>query len=167
MHRQTRIGRLATVLLISTLAVTTGWAAGSKPKPASDTEPGVAEYNAGVQLMREGAYGQAQAKFEAAIDANGKFAEAHNNLGYCLRKQGKSHYKQALEHYNRAIALNPRLAEAYMYRGVLFQLMGNEEKALADHAKLVELDRGLADALQAAIASGEEPTGLDGLAKEW
>jgi len=50
---------------------------------------------------------------------------------------------------------------------VLHMLMGNEDKALADHRVLTGLDRKLADALQAAIASGEEPEGLDGLAKKW
>ena len=76
-------------------------------------------------------------------------------------------WDSALEHYNRAIELKPKLAEAYMYRGVLLGLMGQEDKALADHATLVDLDRKLAEALQAAIASGEEPEGLDGLAKAW
>ena len=94
-------------------------------------------------------------------------AEAHNNLGYSLRKQGESKYAEALSHYNRAIELDVNLAEAYMYRGVLHMLMGNEEKALQDHRTLTSLDRKLADALQAAIASGEEPEGLEGLAQSW
>ena len=37
-------------------------------------------------------------------------------------------------------------------------------KAMLDRLKL---DRKRADALQAAIASGEEPDGLEGLAKSW
>jgi len=72
-----------------------------------------------------------------------------------------------VRHYDRAIELNPKLAEAYMYRGVLHMLMGNEDKALEDHRTLTRLNRKLADALQAAIASGEEPDGLEGLAKSW
>jgi hypothetical protein len=54
-----------------------------------------------------------------------------------------------------------------MYRGVLHALMGNEDKALEDHRKLTDLDRELANALQATIASGEEPEGLTGLVKTW
>jgi len=50
---------------------------------------------------------------------------------------------------------------------VLYMLMGDEQKALADHQQLTRLNRELADALQAAIASGEEPEGLDGLTKAW
>ena len=45
--------------------------------------------------------------------------------------------------------------------------MGNEAKALEDHRALIKLDRKLADSLQAAIASGEEPEGLEGLATSW
>jgi tetratricopeptide (TPR) repeat protein len=153
--------------LVLAFFTTSALAAGSSPKPKSDKRPGVAEYNAGVKLMKQGDYADAQAKFEAALAKNPKMAEAHNNLGYSLRKQGDANFTKALEHYDRAIELKDDLAEAYMYRGVLHMLMGNEAKALEDHRALTKMDRGLADALQAAIASGEEPDGLDGLAKSW
>jgi tetratricopeptide (TPR) repeat protein len=143
------------------------FSAGSSSKPAEDTRPGVSQYNSGVKLMQEGKYEKAATMFEAALKKNPSMAEAHNNLGYSLRKQGAGNYERALSHYNRAIELKSNLAEAYMYRGVLHALMGNEEKALEDHGKLTRLDRRLADALQAAIASGEEPAGLDGLAEAW
>lgn len=143
------------------------FAAGSSSKPASDTRPGVSEYNSGVKLMKQGSYKRAERKFEDALKKNSRMAEAYNNLGYSLRKQGTENYQEALGHYNRAIELKPDLAEAYMYRGVLYMLMGQEAKALEDHRTLIALDRKLADALQAAIASGEEPDGLDGLAKSW
>lgn len=146
---------------------TVAFAAGSSPKPKSDTRPGVSEYNSGVKLMQKGKYEKAEKKFEAALKKNPNMAEAYNNLGYSLRKQGAQNYDRALSQYNQAIALKATLAEAYMYRGVLYMLMGNEDKALQDHRTLTRLDRKLADALQAAIASGEEPAGLDGLAKKW
>lgn len=142
-------------------------AAGSSSKPAQDTRPGISEYNSGVKLMEQGKYEKAAIKFESALEKDPNLAEAHNNLGYSLRKQGSQNFNRALSHYNRAIELKPNLAEAYMYRGVLHALMGNEAKALEDHSKLNGLDRGLANALQAAIASGEEPEGLAGLAKTW
>ena len=142
-------------------------AAGSGSKPAQDTRPGVTSYNSGVKLMTQGKFKKAAKKFEAALKKNPDMAEAHNNLGYSLRKQGSQNFERSLSHYNRAIELNPKLAEAYMYRGVLHALMGNEDKALEDHRKLAGLDRELANALQAAIASGEEPEGLTGLVKTW
>lgn len=142
-------------------------AAGSSSKPAQETRPGISQYNSGVKLMKQSKYEKAAKKFEAALKKDPNLAEAHNNLGYSLRKQGPQNYEQALSHYNRAIELKSNLAEAYMYRGVLHALMGNEAKALEDLSKLNRLDRGLANALQAAIASGEEPEGLDGLVNTW
>ena len=143
------------------------FAAGSSSKPVSDTRPGVIDYNDGVKLMKQAKYDRAEKKFAAALKKNPEMAEAHNNLGYSLRKQGTKNQKEALNYYNQAIELKPDLAEAYMYRGVLYMLMGQEGKALEDHRQLTGLDRKLADQLQAAIASGEEPDGLDGLAKSW
>lgn len=159
--------RITTTIVALTFSGTVAFAAGSSPKPATDKRPGVSQYNSGVKLMKQGKFKKAQAKFESALAKNPNMAEAHNNLGYSLRKQGPSNYTEALSHYNRAIELNSNLAEAYMYRGVLHMLMGNEGKALEDHRTLTGLDRKLADALQAAIASGEEPDGLEGLSKTW
>ena len=159
--------RYSAVAALIAFVATTAYAAGSSPKPATNKRPGVSEYNDGVKLMKKEQFDKAQAKFEAAIAKNPKMAEAHNNLGYSLRKQGAANFDKALAHYDRAIELNPKLAEAYMYRGVLYMLMGNEAKALEDHRALTRMDRNLADALQAAIASGEEPDGLEGLAKSW
>jgi tetratricopeptide (TPR) repeat protein len=164
--KKTLIGLLAITVAITFFNIQ-AFAAGSSPKPASDARPGVSEYNSGVKLMKEGNYNLAEKKFKAAVKKNPNMAEAHNNLGFSLRKQGSPKYDEALSHYNRAIELNSDLAEAYMYRGVLYMLMGDEQKALADHQQLNRLNRGLADALQVAIASGEEPEGLDGLAKAW
>ncbi len=159
--------RMATAILILAFSGTAVLAAGSSSKPASDNRPGVADYNAGVKLMKQREFEKAQKRFEAALERNPRMAEAYNNLGFSLRKQGADHYAKALEHYDRAIELDSKLAEAYMYRGVLHMLMGNEEKALSDHRTLTKLNRRLADSLQAAIASGEEPDGLEGLTKAW
>ena len=159
--------RISAVLVSLAVAVSVALAAGSSSKPKTDTRPGVAEYNAGVKLMKKGKYPQAQSKFEEALAKDEKMAVAHNNLGYSLRKQGPEKYTEALRHYDRAVELDPELAEAYMYRGVLHVLLGDETRALEDHRTLAGLDRKLADSLQAVIASGEEPDGLEGLARAW
>ena len=159
--------RTAAVAAAVLFSATVALAAGSSPRPAGDSRPGVAQYNAGVKLMKSGRYAEAEEQFKASLASSPNMAEAHNNLGYALRKQGAQHYEEALRHYDRAIEINANLSEAYMYRGVLHMLMGNEEKALQDHRRLTRLNRKLADALQAAIASGEEPDGLEGLAKSW
>jgi len=63
---------------------------------------------------------EAQSKLEQAVKENPKLADAHNNLVFTLRKQGVGNYQKSLEHYNTAIKLEPKLTEAYMYRGVLY-----------------------------------------------
>ena len=154
----------------SFVLVAAAYAAESKPKPvepAAPPRPGVEAYNDGVRLMKKEKFAEAQVRFEAAIAEDERMADAHNNLGYSLRKQGPEHYAEALAHYDRAIELDKKLAEAYMYRGVLHMLMGHEDKALEDHKTLSGLNRKLAAALEAAIASGEEPAGLEGLARAW
>lgn len=154
------------LLALSLILGTTAFAAGNKKEEAPKTS---AEelYNAGVDLLDKEDYSGAQAKFKAALEENDDFAEAHNNLAYSLRKSGKEHHDAALEHYNRAIALKPDLAQAYHYRGVLHVLAKNEAGAKADHAKLLELDRELADELMKVIASREEPEGHGGAAARW
>ncbi len=131
-----------------------------KPKATADSV-----YNEGVKAMEKGDFAAAAGKFEEAVKLKADFAEAHNNLAFSLRKQGKQHFAAALKHYNKALEINPRLAQAYHYRGVLYVLEGNEAAAKADHAKLIELDRELADELMKVIASKEEPAGYNGGAK--
>ena len=170
-HRSSLSLALALSLVLVSGAVLASGSPEKPPAPPSQPEapptPGVEAYNQGVRLMKKEKFPEAQAKFEEALAANPELAEAHNNLGYSLRKQGTEHYAEALEHYNQAIAMKPRLAEAYMYRGVLHMLMGHEDLALADHKSLTGMNRKLADELEKAIASKEEPTGLGGLAKAW
>jgi tetratricopeptide (TPR) repeat protein len=154
---------LATIFCLAVSGSLFARGSSKKEGPSYD----VKVYNEGVARMEKGDLKSAQAHFEAAIAKKEDFAEAHNNLGYVLRRQGKEHYAAALEHYNRAIELNPKLAQAYEYRGVLYVLQGEEDKAKADHAKLAELDPKLADELLQVIASREEPKGDGGLAPKW
>jgi Flp pilus assembly protein TadD len=154
---------LCCALLLATAANLAAMGSPKKDDPSEHAKL----YNQGVELMEKGKFADAEKRFEAALAKKEDFAEAHNNLGYSLRKQGKEHWAAALEHYDRAIALDPKLAEAYMYRGVLFTLQGDEAKAKADHEKLAKLDPRLAEQLLQAIASHEEPAGTAGLAPRW
>src|SRR6516164_4860991 len=124
--------------------------AGSLGQPVVKTEsPAVAAYNEGVALMKAN-------QFERAVKKDPGFAEAHNNLAFCLRKQGSQNFQKSLEHYNRAIALKPNLAAAYEYRGILFVQMGRKEAAENDLATLRKLRSHLAGDLEAYIKTGKE-----------
>jgi len=126
----------------------------------------VVAYNDGVKLMVEQRYAAAQRKFEEALGADEGLAEAHNNLAFSLRMQSVANRDRALKHYDRALQLKPQLAQAYMYRGVLFTQMGDLDRARADHAELLKLDRALATKLERVIAGGGRDEG-DGVAGQY
>jgi tetratricopeptide (TPR) repeat protein len=125
-------------------------------------------YNDGTKLLFKKEWAAAQQQFEAALAINDKFAEAHNNLAYVLRKQGRENYAKSLEHYNHAIKLKPKLAEAYMYRGALHALNGQADLARADYDRLVKMKSKLAPHLKKVMDTGheEEPEQFYGVAKK-
>ncbi|GEA50530.1 hypothetical protein VIN01S_13340 [Vibrio inusitatus NBRC 102082] len=108
--------------------------------------------------MMDKEFVKAEKKFRSAIKNDTKLAEAHNNLAYTLRKQGSQNYKAALTHYNKAIYLDPKLPEPYMYRGVLYVQIGDEQRALEDHQTLVDMRSPLAAELEYVIKNGREKT---------
>ena len=128
--------------------------------------PGIKAYNEGVDLMKAKQFAKAQAKFELALKADPNLAEAHNNLAFVLRKQGSQNYQLSLEHYNRAIQLKPKMAEAYMYRGVLYAILGRKGQAQADLAVLQKLNPHYADELKDFMKTGKEDDELYGAAKK-
>ena len=129
-------------------------------------ERAVTAYNAGVKLLLDRKYADAQKKFEEALAADEELAEAHNNLAFSLRMQSVANADRALKHYDRALQLKPRLAQAYMYRGVLFTQLGDLARARADHAQLLKLDRAMAAKLEKVIAGGGRDDG-DGIAGQY
>ena len=146
-------------------------AAKEKPAPkeksaAKQEGSAVAVYNEGVGLMQAKRFAQAQKKFEEAVKLDPNFAEAYNNLAFTLRKQGSGNNKQSLAYYNKAIELKPKLAEAYMYRGVLYTQMGRKADAQADLATLKKLDSHLAKELEEYFETGKEEDYLYGAAKK-
>jgi tetratricopeptide (TPR) repeat protein len=144
------------LLLVSLFSGSLAMGAPSQPKES--TEANDADlFTSGTEKLLTGDYAAAEKDLRAAVQANDNNAAAHNNLAFVLRKQGSVHFDEALQHYNRAIELNDKLAEAYMYRGVLYQAMGQKDLALADHARLLELGRGdLAKELEWVLDNGKE-----------
>src|SRR5580700_4663737 len=157
------IGFVAVMVLAALPAVGAGSA---KQAVRKDSDPSITIYNQGVELMLAKKFLEAQAKFEQAVKENPRFAEAHNNLGYTLRKQGAANYQKSLEHYNAAIELKPKLAEAYMYRGVLYIEMDRKSDAEADLAALEKLNPQLAKELAEVIKTGKEEDQFYGLSSK-
>ncbi len=115
---------------------------------AGDAAPGMLEYNApevtaynrGVDALEKKDYATARKYFEAALGLNEKFPEAHNNLAYTLRMQSLENAEASLTHYNRAIELAPKFAQAHYYRGVLFVQLDRADDAEKARVALVELN---------------------------
>jgi tetratricopeptide (TPR) repeat protein len=163
---------LVAAVIAATVAVGAARAAAveSDPLPmpkGGARERAVAAYNEGVKRMLERRYSAAQEKFEEALAADERLAEAHNNLAFSLRMQGATNYTRALRHYDRAVELKPDLARAYMYRGVLFTQLGDLARARADHARLLALDPGLAAKLDAVIQGRATTDGYEGLSAQY
>jgi tetratricopeptide (TPR) repeat protein len=161
----------ASLLLAGVLAVAhpPARAVESDPLPVptgTPREKAVIAYNEGVALLLDKRYAAAQAKFEAALAQDEKLAEAHNNLAFSLRMQGSRNFDRALSHYNRALELKPDLAQAYMYRGVLFTQMGDSARARADHERLLKLDARLAAELEAVIVGRSRGYGRAGISAQ-
>jgi tetratricopeptide (TPR) repeat protein len=71
--------------------------------------------------------------------------------GESYLEQGIRHYKagdnvKALEDYNQAIKLDPKYADAYKYRAVVYRELGDRTKALADYSQALKLDPKYTDA---------------------
>lgn len=131
-------------------------AAPSGPKKSKEPKPEIVAYNEGVELLMNKDFSAAAARLSAALEVRERFPEAHNNLAYALRKQGSANHAKALDHYNRAIELNSKMSEAYMYRGVLHVTMGNLDAAKSDLTELERLRSPLAPELAHVIDSGAE-----------
>lgn len=145
------------IIIVLTLALlaSTVYGAGSRTiedKVSSD----IKAYNKGVDLMLDKEFSLAEKWFRKALASRERFAEAHNNLAYVLRKQGSDHFEESLKHYNRAIEINPNLAQPYMYRGVLYVQMGKMSLAQKDYVKLKDLDGTLTVELKYVIENGRE-----------
>ena len=158
--------RLVVVGFILAAGVSAAFGMGSQPlaepsaKAAKSTVDATTVYNQGVALMHQKKYEDALVDFKKAVQVKPDFAEAHNNLAYCLRHQGPAKYNEALSHYDKAIQLNPNLAEAYEYLGVLYIKMNRRNDADKDLLKLKQLDSKLALKLEYAIKNnGQEKDG--------
>jgi len=161
---------LLALALVLMLAPGRAMGAESDPLPVPQTGArahAVRLYNDGVTLLLTRRFGDAQQKFEAALALDEQLAEAHNNLAFALRMQGRENFAASLAHYNRAIELKPGLAQAYMYRGVLFMQQGDTLRARQDLERLRQLDAKLAADLERVVEGADQGQGRGGIAAQY
>jgi len=104
---------LATVVVLA-LAFSLAAAAMSSPTPAAPSS----DYLAGETAVKEGRYQDAVALLTKVVQREPDNADAHNYLGFSLRKLGDLDKAQA--HYRTALQLEPDHKAALEYYGELF-----------------------------------------------
>jgi len=68
----------------------------------------------------------------------------YHNLGNDFYRLGQ--YEKAVDHYAKALELNPALTETYFNRALAYARLGDYESALADASHVIDLDGSLHDA---------------------
>ena len=66
------------------------------------------------------------------------------NQGAAFAEKGQ--YDRAIAYFNKAIEINPKLAEAYYNRGLVYKEKGQYDKAISDFTKAIEINPRHADA---------------------
>lgn len=81
--------------------------------------------------------------FQTAVEIDPDYYDAYIQLGNIEAARKR---KIALQYYNNALKLQPNSAEALYNRGLLFQNMGEVEKAIEDYNAILKIDRSYANA---------------------
>ena len=71
------------------------------------------------------------------------FSDDFNSRSYYLRNMN---FTQAMANYNKALEINPNLAEAYNNRGFCYYNQGHSTQAISDYNKALEINPNLAEA---------------------
>lgn len=124
---------LAASLIFALAAGPALGAGGDDDDSAAGVDP---DYTAAVAKIEAGDYQAAISLLESVAAKAPDNADAFNYLGYTNRKLQR--YPVALEHYNRALTLEPNHRGAHEYIGELFLETGDLDKA-EEH--LAALDR--------------------------
>lgn len=115
-------------------------------KRASDLAPERADiyFLFGLVAMANDESGRAISNFKKAVEYNGRFAEAYNNLGLLYDEAGD--HQGAVEQFKAAIAHYPEFKEAILNLGNAYKGLGELKKAEAKFKQVLEMDSDSANA---------------------
>lgn len=129
------------ILLLTTLLLTCAsplmiQAAGSSDD--DDSKPQKSRnYQEAVSYIKKSDYSSAIPLLKRELEKNSRDADAHNYMGYALRKSND--LKNSAVHYAKALEINPKHLGALEYQGELFLTIGNLDLAKANLQKLDKL----------------------------
>ncbi|GAC1348436.1 MAG: hypothetical protein NVSMB23_29480 [Myxococcales bacterium] len=117
-------------------------------------------FQKGEAFFKAGKWSDAETAFREALALNHTEAEFHAYLGMAIfRGRGKAN--DALEHVNRALELDERLASGQLFAAILRDALGETEPAKKILRKLIEQNPEFAEARAelSRIRSGPRPDG--------
>ena len=95
------------------------------------------DYQRAVSYIKKSDYSAAIPFLRKELEKNPGNADAHNYMGYVLRK--RNDLKNSAVHYEKALEVNPKHLGALEYQGELFLTVGNLDLAKANLEKLDKL----------------------------
>ena len=116
-------------------------------KPSSTSLPALRDYNAGLQLARQGSNSEAAKLFEAATKEDPQFALAFSQLGQCYANLGQDN--EAEQYSRRAVELSEKLPdqEKYLIEARHNEILKNYDKAIVSYDNLAKTSPDDADVL--------------------
>lgn len=143
---------LALAFALGAASFLTGAGSPSISRPPAPSEPAeVRYYNDGVKAERAGEYARAVELYRRAISEKRDSPDAHNNLGFSLRKIAEGYMQQAMKEYAEALRNAPNHAAALEYQGELYLQLGELKKARDNIDKLQKLNPTEAAKLRARL----------------
>ena len=95
------------------------------------------DYQRAVSYIKKSEYGAAVPLLRKELEKNPGNADAHNYMGYVMRK--RNDLKNSAVHYEKALEIDPKHLGALEYQGELFLTLGNLDLAKANLEKLDKL----------------------------
>ena len=114
----------------------------------------MAHFNLANCCARAGKAGEAAAHYEAALEEDPNYAEAHNNYGGLLLDEKR--YDEAIRHYSAAVRINPQ----YLYYFNLANALADAASARRDTNEFAEAVSAYGQALQLNPAASEAHNNL-------
>ncbi|HLX72485.1 MAG TPA: tetratricopeptide repeat protein, partial [Verrucomicrobiae bacterium] len=136
---------VASIGLIALAAAGMSIALGAKQKvllPAAGT--GLILLLAFLTWRQCGMYGDIETLWRTTCAQNPGSWMAHNNLGNCLRHEGKP--DEAIAQFKEVLQIDPQKAEAYYNIGMTLMQKGKPDDAIAQYRQALQLDPNYLDA---------------------
>lgn len=107
-----------------------------------------AKYALAMYFQDEGNFTNAEELYKSILDNNAGHAPAWHNRGF-IELYHMNNPATAIEHFTRAIQIDPTFKEAYTNRGHAYVAIGDPSKALEDFKSAIAIDPEFSPAVEA------------------